>query len=445
MFGFGVKKQELIAAGKKIAEQSALSQAIEGSWATIEFTPDGKILRANPLFCMFVGYAEQELVGRHHAMLCDPAFAASAEHASLWSQLLQGEAQGGIHKRQGRNGRALWLEARYMPVRDVHGAVVRVVTMAADITERYAREIERKSLCDAIGRSMAVIEFSLDTTILDANDIFCAVFGYRKDEVVGRSHRMLCMPEFADSSAYSDFWRKLGRGDFVSGRFKRMDRSGRAVWLEATYNPILAPDGKIIKVAKFANDITKRMAELNLQVSNSKSILETTQCSLAMAQQGHRVISASSEGMVAISEGAAEAARDVEELRKSAQNIGTIANTIKDIAGQTNLLALNAAIEAARAGEYGRGFAVVADEVRKLAEKTSLSTAEITRMIQEIQEKTTRASESMRTVAKKSHEGVSSMAAASQAMDDIKTVAESAANSSSAQSESLSSLISEKD
>jgi methyl-accepting chemotaxis protein len=114
------------------------------------------------------------------------------------------------------------------------------------------------------------------------------------------------------------------------------------------------------------------------------------------AKEGGTVIKNTIKGIEKISNVVTEAASAVELLGNSSEKIGQIIEVIDDIAGQTNLLALNAAIEAARAGEHGRGFAVVADEVSKLAERTIRATKEITETIENIQNETNKAVNSIR-------------------------------------------------
>jgi methyl-accepting chemotaxis protein len=104
-----------------------------------------------------------------------------------------------------------------------------------------------------------------------------------------------------------------------------------------------------------------------------------------------------------IAERVARSFQKVEEMGRHSEQIGTIVETIGDIATQTNLLALNAAIEAARAGEQGRGFAVVADEVRRLAERSQGATTEITRLVQGIQRSVGESVADASTVARDMH------------------------------------------
>ena len=115
---------------------------------------------------------------------------------------------------------------------------------------------EAKSLLEAINRSQAVIEFDLCGVVIHANDNFLTLMGYRLEEVVGVHHRTFVEPAEAGSAGYRDFWDRLARGQFDSGEYKRIGKNGREVWIQATYNPILGPDGMPTKVVKFAIDVT---------------------------------------------------------------------------------------------------------------------------------------------------------------------------------------------
>ncbi len=114
---------------------------------------------------------------------------------------------------------------------------------------------------EALGRSQAVIHFTPEGKILDANKNFLGAMGYTLDEVKGQHHRMFCDPIYTQSAEYKDFWHKLAKGEFLAAQFKRFAKGGKAVWIEASYNPILDGSGKVIGVVKYATDITKRQLQ----------------------------------------------------------------------------------------------------------------------------------------------------------------------------------------
>nr|WP_244999217.1 methyl-accepting chemotaxis protein [Chromobacterium subtsugae] len=135
-----------------------------------------------------------------------------------------------------------------------------------------------------------------------------------------------------------------------------------------------------------AASIEELTVSIDLCSSNAGQANEQASQAGQQAKAGNRDVQDSTVQVKKVNESVSRSADSLESLSDQAQQIGSIATVIKDVADQTNLLALNAAIEAARAGEQGRGFAVVADEVRKLAERTTTSAQEITVMIGKIQD-----------------------------------------------------------
>ncbi len=122
----------------------------------------------------------------------------------------------------------------------------------AELTANY------KGQADAIRLSQSVLELAPDGTVVDANDIFCRIFGYTIDEIRGRPVAMFADAAARESAEYRLMWEGLQRGEHVTGQYKRIGKGGREVWLEVSFNPILGLDGKPFKIVQIATDVTAR-------------------------------------------------------------------------------------------------------------------------------------------------------------------------------------------
>ena len=116
--------------------------------------------------------------------------------------------------------------------------------------------LDNRGIIAALNASQAMIAFAPDGRILTANDNFLAAVGYSLAELTGRHHSLFCDDAYAKSEAYRQFWRDLAHGRFQASVFKRFGKDGRPLWLQATYNPICDSAGRVIKIIKYASDIT---------------------------------------------------------------------------------------------------------------------------------------------------------------------------------------------
>ncbi|MGG2023849.1 PAS domain-containing methyl-accepting chemotaxis protein [Pseudomonas sp. S8] len=131
----------------------------------------------------------------------------------------------------------------------------------AELNDLQHTITEQNGLLEAINRSMAVIEFDLDGVVLKANDNFLKTMGYRAEQVIGQPHRLFCTPEFGRSAQYTELWSRLKNGQFQSGTFERINSQGQPIWLEANYNPIKDASGRVVKVVKFAMNVTTKVQQ----------------------------------------------------------------------------------------------------------------------------------------------------------------------------------------
>lgn len=418
----------------RTAEFEGMINAISKSQAVIEFDLKGNIITANENFLKAVGYKLDEIIGKHHAIFCEAEYTKTSEYKLFWEKLGRGEFDAGDYKRVGKNGNEIWISASYNPIYDMSGSPFKVVKFATDITEQKIRNADFKGQLEAIDKSQAVIEFNTDGTIIHANSNFLGAIGYTLAEIKGKHHRIFCEPEYSNSDDYTNFWKKLGRGEFDAGEYKRIGKNGKEIWINASYNPILDINGNVYKVVKYATDLTKeKQAYNNLVNSFSDAVEKISSSSAAITNTANEMSSDASKtldiskvaaknssevsnGVQNVSASTEELSASIQELTKSSfeasqfsteashktqdagdiinelgnasEDIGAVIKVISEIAQQTNLLALNATIEAARAGESGKGFAVVASEVKELAKQTAHATENISQKIGNVQEKT---------------------------------------------------------
>lgn len=280
------------------------------------------------------------------------------------------------------------VEVTLTPILDGDGIVQEILLHGKDQTKVESSRQETEKYLQALHSSQAIIEFDTAGNILSANKNFLSTMGYNLDEVSQKHHSMFCDSKLVQSKEYTEFWNNLKEGKAASAVFKRKAKFDREVWIRASYNPIKDNEGNVVKIVKFAYDITEDISQkLEMQ---SKTVHLQNQVSdlIKKVDVSIKEAFAAEKSTLKLQELISQESEHIENTKSNMQSIAgnstkiqKIVELVNEVALQTTVLSFNAAIEASRAGEAGRGFSIVAEEVRKLAEKIQASAQEMSKII----------------------------------------------------------------
>ena len=139
-----------------------------------------------------------------------------------------------------------------MPLKDENGDSIGTAVEWLDISELLLKS----GMLDALDRSQAVVEFSAEGNVLNANENFLKITGYDIEEIRGKSHKVLTSSDDKTLAANRELWSQMKEGNFQTGEYRYIRKDGEEVWLQASYNPIMNSSGKVTGVVQYATDIT---------------------------------------------------------------------------------------------------------------------------------------------------------------------------------------------
>jgi methyl-accepting chemotaxis protein len=215
----------------------------------------GDILSCNDKFCEVSQYGRDELIGRGHNTTRHPDMPKEV-FKEVWSTIGRGKTFRGVVKNRKKDGTPYYVDAVIAPVLGENGKPRKYIGIRYDITDLEIERQNMRGILGAIDSAYAYIEFTPEGMVLTANQNFQNVMGYSLDELKGRHHSFLVDAVYRESADYRQFWTDLRNGASKAETFKRVSKSGREVWLQAIYAPMMDEKGRVTKVIKIASDVS---------------------------------------------------------------------------------------------------------------------------------------------------------------------------------------------
>jgi methyl-accepting chemotaxis protein len=244
--------EELIATQEELNRTSnnldGQLNAINRTLATAEFDTDGTILKVNDILLSVMGYTQSELIGKKHTLFVNSQYALSDEYKQFWNDLRNGKAQTGVVKRVNKKGEDVWFNGTYSPVFDKEGRVLKVIKLVNDITEQTKKDIELRSVSNAIGDVLPFFELSPTREILAANELLLDLLGYGIEEIRGRKSKVIFTEVFEKSEDLKNNFQKMLQGNALKMTVSLKAKNGSLFSTVALLAPVRDSGGALGKI-----------------------------------------------------------------------------------------------------------------------------------------------------------------------------------------------------
>jgi PAS domain S-box-containing protein len=280
------------------AELIGQTQAIKTTLATVEFDVNDMILNANDIFLDAIRYGLGEVVGQPYRMFVDEEDFGLFDYQKFWQTLREGTPQQREIKVLTKDKSEVWYNATFTPIKDNNDRVYKIIKLGIETTEQKQLSATYQKQFEAINKSNAIIEFTLQGNVLDANDLYLRKMAYKLEEIKGKNHHIFVAEAERNSPDYLNFWSRLLQEGYISGTFLRMGNQRQEVWWQGTYNVVSDMEGKPYKIIKIAQEITQEKELTRLateaytaleaqktQLESQKNILENQNTQLLLKEQ----------------------------------------------------------------------------------------------------------------------------------------------------------------
>ncbi len=374
-----VAKRHEIAILSLVANETDNSVIITDRNELIEYT--------NPGFTKMTGYTFEEVKGKRPGDVLQGKSTSAESKQQIRDAVKHRKSFYTEILNYAKNGESYWVSLAVNPVFGGDGQIERFISIQSNVTSTKEKALESSMQLDAISRALAFIEFRMDGTIVTANENFLKTLGYTLDEIKGKHHSLFVDEAYKQSSEYKEFWSKLNRGEYQTAEYKRFGKSGKEVWIQASYNPILDMNGKPFKVVKYATDVTEQVkAKIDMQkkvdiilgVVKAASHGDLTQ---ELTVSGSDAVGQMGEGLTAFFKALRHS---IQQILQNAQSVGASSEELtaisQQMAGNAEETATQAKVVSGASGEVSKSVSIVAtggeqmlESIREIAKNSNES------------------------------------------------------------------------